>query len=234
MEVITIKNADVSSIKLVNPESSKGNLFCEISNKSHGCFVQTPKLHYKKISDESLELKFSNEKNTDSISSFYNLIQDIETKICTLLFENSEEWFSDSIPYETIRNNLFKSVLRLPERFEDSINFSVNIPKNIDGSLDIEIFDTNENKHSFDEVFNTSDVKEITTLLHVKELIINSNQAYIVWEVVQILIHKKKKKIKGFGIRKETIEETPEKLKIELQPEVIKKIDEEIEGNSVL
>ena len=212
MDIITVNNNTLDAVKLVNPESSKGVLFCDVVNGSSGLFIQTPKLHYEL--NDGFTFMFSNEKKSDSVAEFYNLIKGVEDKICHLLADVSGEWFSDVIDFKTIKDKLFKSILTLPKNYGDDISFDASIPYDKDVA-DVEVFDTSKNQLDF-EIFSGDPPKEVTALLSVRELVIKSNQATLKWEVVQVLVHKKKKthNIKGFGIRAAPDEKPLEKLQI--------------------
>lgn len=211
MLILTTKDFSLENITLTNPESSSGMMTCDINNGDDGVYVQTPKVFFSETTN-GVKLFFNNEKKTDSLDVLYGIIKDIEDIVCEKLSGNSSSWFSSEIPLEVIRNNLFKSSIRLPNRISEPLSFIVDVPTLQDGSRDIEVFDSARNSIGYSGLFD-SNVKESTFLLHARELKITSNQASISWEIVQVLIHKKKKKIKGFGIRMEEQEET-EKIDI--------------------
>lgn len=217
MLILTTKDSQIENIDLCNPECSNGVLFCDVSKNGDPLYIQTPKLFFSETSN-GLRLMFDNEKKSESIDTFYGMVRDIEDSICDKLSERSEEWFPNKISSETIKNSLFRSSIKLPNRINDPLSFVIEIPRLGDNTMDVEFFDSSQNKKSYSDLFN-SQVKECTFLLTIKELNITSTQASIVWELVQVLIHKKKKKVKGFGIR---IEEPLPVPKIKLGIESLK------------
>lgn len=233
MLILTTKSFDLDRLTLSNPEKYNDVMYCEISNDNSQLYIQTPKLFFKESSD-GIRLFFKNEKNTDSVDTFYGMVRDIEESICNKLSEKSSDWFSTEINLDDIRDSLFNTAIKLPTRISDPLSMIVDVPVLPNGEKDVEIFDSSKNNRCYSELFSQY-VTESTFLLQAKDLKITSNQATISWEVVQVLIHKKKKKIKGFGIRMED-EEHIEKLRIgiidpiaDIQEEVVT-IGENTEG----
>ena len=214
MLIITTKDIELN-LSLNNPECSNGVLFCDVNNENDPLYIQTPKLFFRE-SGSGLRLMFDNDKKTNSVNTFYGQIRDIEDRVCELLAGKSEEWFPNKVSLEVVRDSLFRSSIKLPKRIGDPLSFIVGVPRLGNGDIDVELFDSNKSKKSYDDMLNEH-VKECTFLLTVKELNVTSTQASLVWELVQVLIHKKKKKVKGFGIR---IEEPlpPQKIKLGFQP----------------
>lgn len=226
MLILTTKDSQIENIDLCNPECSNGVLFCDVTQNNDPLHIQTPKLFFSETSS-GIRLMFDNEKKTNSIDTFYGMIRDIEDTVCDKLAERSEEWFPNKISSETIKNSLFRSSIKLPNRINDPLSFVIEIPRLGDNTMDVEFFDSNQTKRNYDDLFSPQ-VKECTFLLTVKELNITSTQASIVWELVQVLIHKKKKKVKGFGIKPEEYLPVP-KIKLGIETFEAKEIEEKIE-----
>lgn len=211
MLILTTKSFDLEKLTISNPEKYNDVMYCELSNDDSPLYVQTPKLNFRESSD-GIRVFFKNEKNTDSVDTFYGMVRDIEESICEKLSEKSIDWFSTEINLDDIRDSLFNTAIKLPTRISEPFSMIVDVPVLPNGEKDIEIFDSSKNSKSYSDLFSKY-VSESTFLLQAKDIKITSNQATISWEVVQVLIHKKKNKIKGFGIRIEN-EEFTEKLKI--------------------
>ena len=230
MLILTTKESSIENIDLCNPECSNGVLFCDVTHNNDPLYIQTPKLFFSETSS-GLRLMFDNEKKTNSIDTFYGMVRDIEDQVCDKLAENSGEWFPNKISSETIKNSLFRSSIKLPNRINDPLSFVVEIPRLGDNTMDVEFFDSCKNKRNYGDLFNNH-VKECTFLLSVKELNITSTQASLVWELVQVLIHKKKKKVKGFGIRIE--DSLPvQKIKLGIETTENEKVQEEVKDVEV-
>lgn len=200
MLILTTKSCAIENLTLNNPETSDGVMYCEISQENSPIYIQTPKMFFRETTD-GIRILFDNEKKTESVNILYGMIRDIENNICKSLSQNSINWFSESLSLDIISDNLFKTSIKLPDRISEPLSLIVDVPT-LDGSKDIEIFDMSRNPREYSELFDEN-IKESTFLIHAKDLKITSSQASISWEIVQVLIHKKKKKIKGFGIRVE-------------------------------
>lgn len=192
MLIITSKDiASVEEVTLKAGDNCGDGIFFDISDGD--LYIQTPRLNFEH--DDRLKIFFGNEKNTESVNDFYMVLRKIEERVCMLLSENSDKWFASKLSLDVIMNDLFKSCIRLPDRIGDPLYF---VSPTVD---DFEIYDTSREQKSLEDMKN---VRECTFLLRAKDLYVNSNQANINWEVVQVLIHRKKAILKGFGIREES------------------------------
>jgi hypothetical protein len=209
MLILTTKSFCLEKLTLTNPFSSGGVMYCGISNDSDPLYLQTPRLLFDS-SGEDLRIFFDNEKKTEDVNVFYGMVRDIEDSLCENLSLHSGDWFSGDIPLGVIKDNLFKTSIKLPSRISESLSLLSRVPVLPGGGKDVEVFDASRTPREYSEL---GSVKEATFLLHAKELVITSTQASISWELVQVLVHKKKKKVKGFGIRTDA-EDPPEKINI--------------------
>lgn len=212
MLILTVKSFDLSELTLRNPETSNGVMFCDVSLGNDPLYVQTPRMTFEETSG-GIRLFFGDSSKMENINIFYGMLRDIEAKVCEILSAKSGDWFQSPIPLDTIKNSLFRNCIQLPMRIGEPLSMVVGIPLLPNGDRDIEIFDTSRRERSYQDLLGS---KECTFLLTAKELSISSTQANIVWELVQVLTHPIKKKVKGFGIRTEHPEY--EKLSLGLVP----------------
>lgn len=216
---LSTTNDNTSDISFSDPENSDDVLYCEILNGSEPLYVQTPKLIFK-ISDDkkSMNILFKNLKsNSDElVTPFYTLIKNIESSICSKISESSKNWFSQEINKNTIEENLYKSVILLPKILGNPLGMKVKLPYNTKNEEEFEVYNKTQKKLDLSYLEKNNNL-ECTFLLLAKELIISSTQAQVEWEMVQVLTHKKKKKIKGFGIRhdKNNVENLKPSIKVE-------------------
>lgn len=231
MNSISIKNAsEVDSLCLSDPYVSNTDelnkvLFCEIKNGSdQQLYIQTPKMMFSNPLEDSVELMFKSSEQ-ESIDMFYDLISNVEKKLCKIISEYSHSWFSQQLTSDEIKSNLFKNSVSLPERLKDPLAMKIKIQKDDEGRTDFEIYDRSQKKLDYE--YMKSRNYECTFLITAKELIISRSQARIEWELVQVLVHKKKKNIKGFGIRKETPKETSNEISNEKETPKEKEISNE-------
>jgi len=218
MLTVSIENNDLSELKFSEPENNGELMYCEILNNTSPLYIQTPKLNFT-INEKTIDILFKNNKPTQELQMYYELIKNIEDNICNKISEHSPTWFSQQLNQNTIKQDLFKSSILLPEKLENPLGMKTNIPHDQEGNVDFEIYNKNQNKLDIEYLKKNPNL-ECTFLITAKELIISSTQAQVDWEIVQILVHKKKNKIKGFGIRED-------KNKISLLKPTIKLEDED-------
>ena len=212
--VFTTKDNDLSKVNLSNPESSNGVIFVDVNIDTDKFYIQTPRLKFGSMEvNGDIKLILDNEKKTETVNDFYNIIRNVEDKVCNELHKNSKQWFPNELPLDIISNHLFRTSIKLPTKIGEPLSLLVNIQK------ETEVFDSSKQKVDIKDIFQES-IKECTFLLGIKELNITSNQASLVWEVEQILTHKKKNKIKGFKIKLDPID-PPEKLIIGVIPSTL-------------
>lgn len=209
MLILTVKSFDLEELTLRNPETSDGVMFCDPVMGNDPLYVQTPRMTFEET-PSGIRLLFDNpnRNNSTDINTFYGMVRDIETRVCEVLAAKSGDWFSSEtresrIPLDTIKNSLFRNCIQLPMRIGEPLSMIVGVPLLPNGDRDIEVFDTSRREKSYEDLLAS---RECTFLLTVRELSISSTQANLVWEVVQVLTHTAKKKVKGFGIRTETPE----------------------------
>lgn len=193
--IVSVKDNSLEKLTLGFPENSENVLYSEIYNGNEPFYVQSPRVHYKINDDKTVSLLFDDER----LSSFFDLILQVEKRVCQLISEKSESWFAEKMDYSSIWKNLFRRIVAVPENLKDPLEMKVKIPK-VNGEYDFEIYNKMQKKLDF-SAFEKS--TECTFLLLAKEIVISSTVSEIEWELVQVLIHKKKKKVKGFGIRNE-------------------------------
>lgn len=213
--MITINSYSLEHMSLSNPEKVDNGLYCEVKYENEQMYIQTPKLKYSIDDQSSFKLHFENSKGIEGADKFYKMVREIENKVCDVIANNSSKWFSKELSFKTIKNDLFKTNVCMPEELCDKIKYLVNIPLNDDNTWDIEIYNKKKELLPTSELLAGSSSLECYFLLLVKGVHITSSQAVVDWELVQALIHKPRivKKVKGFGIRQEVDEDTsPEQL----------------------
>lgn len=154
--------------------------------------------------DRANSVQLDNAHNRKGIEAFYDKIKDIESSVCEQISKNSESWFGTSLDYETILNSLFNTALKVPSRFNEPFSMYTEF-----NSKNIAIYDAKKRPRTVDDV-----VGEVTVLLHAKRVVLSSMSAHIEWEILQVLIHKKKSVIKlsELTIREEVEEHVPVEL----------------------
>lgn len=202
---LSTKNNDTTNISFSEPENNEDILFCEILNGSEPLYIQTPKMMFKEEENNKLQILFQNLKDTESLNPFYEFFKNVEQTICSKISESSKNWFSQEISQQSIQQNLYKTAITLPEKLNFPLGIKINLPYNNKGEEDFEIYNRSQKRLDFDYLIKNNNT-ECTFLLLAKELVISSTQAHVEWELVQALVHKKKKKITGFGIRKDKTE----------------------------
>lgn len=212
MKILTVKDTSIENITLGEPEHNDDVIYVDIKNEKNPLYIQTPKMYISEINGSKVKLYFDNEKEDDpKLDIFYELIQNIEQKICSLISKNSSNWFPEEISSEDLMDNLFNSSLKLPKKFKDSIYFVSNIPYEND-KINFEIY--NQRKQLI-KPENIKEDTEIITLLLANEVIITSSSAHVYWEVAQMKVYKKRESHLSYKIRKE--EETLKKLNVNVR-----------------
>lgn len=202
--VLSVTNRSLEGIVLCAPESGRDGFFCEIKSAQGDILcIQTPKFFFKK-NEDSIDIIFNNLKGGEHPNEFYKIVRSFENYICDELSKNSLKWFSKNLTTEVVRGCLFKSCISLPDNLGETFKMRVSVNKE-----DTEIYNTNKQQVSIEEL---EGVAECTFLISAKEVYITPTQAQVMWELVQVLIHKKKSLPRGFGIKHE--EHTPGELQM--------------------
>lgn len=202
MLILTTKEFDIENLTLTNPEKIDGKLISNVNVGDDALHFQTPKMLFERHDESSLDLILDSE-NVD-VKSFYANVRSIENRVCDLISQNSQKWFSSELSREVVINNLFRSSFKIPDTLDQVQKMNVL-------HEDVEVFDTSKRERKFEDMF-LDNVVSCTFLLIAKNVTITSNSASIVWDIVQVLIHRKKSKVKGFGIKMDT--EDVEKLDV--------------------
>jgi hypothetical protein len=212
--IVTIDD-DLSNLVLKYPENCNDMLYSGIYNNNDPLYIQTPRMTYE-ISESHATLFFNKEKH----AKFFEFLKNIENKVCQLISDNSESWFESKISTRAILEDLFKSSIKVPSKLLDPLQVKVKLSKN-------DVFEVyNKKQKKLDvSVLKSEDISECTFLLLAKEVVISSTQANINWEITQAMVHKKKKALKGFGIRQEKVIQ-PIKVKNDDETVKIKLINE--------
>lgn len=196
---LSIKNQNLESIQFSEPNKGEDEqLYCDVLNNKEPLYIQTPKMKYNVLSN-SVQLLF----DSDNLSDFYSLIKNMESKMCEKLQHVSNTWFSQQISKELIEKDLWKSCINIPTKLKDPLSITVKIPYTAEGEEDFEVYNTSKKKLGLSFLKKNENSVEGTFLIVAKEMTINSTRVDIEWELVQVLVHTKKKKLKGFGIREE-------------------------------
>jgi hypothetical protein len=187
--MIITKTGEDFSLVLEKPSAtSTGTLRTKIQNtqngKSHEFYVQTPRLPFKRDEPNKINLFFDTTTAKRS-NCFYTFVRQIEDTICEQLSEFSKEYFTEYIDAKSIKENLLRSVVSLPDSLDAQIYMSLNMAPYC------EIYD------SKGALMKQPPVSSATSpfpppgmlgkcILHVKDIIISSIQAVVTWEVAQI------------------------------------------------
>ena len=207
---LSVNNSDTTGITFSEPENNEDILFCELLNGKEPLYVQTPKMMFEVNNQKSMTLLFQCLKdNSDEIlNPFYEFLKTIESTLCSKISEYSKTWFSQEISQQTIKNDLYKTSIVLPQSLKDPLGMKISLPYNNQGQEEFEVYNKSQKRLDFSYLTKNPNI-ECTFLLLAKELVLTSTQAHVEWELVQVLTHKKKKKITGFGIRKDKNEHHP-------------------------
>lgn len=197
MKILTTGEAsleNLSKLSLDNPEKVKDLFYLSIKYESDFFYLQTPRMYVTEDPiGHGINLIFDNKKSGESLRQFYKSFRDIEKKICKLVSDGSESWFSKKITQKETKE-LFKTSLVLPQTLDDKITL------NIQNGINFEIYNQKKNKIELNALKPNM---EVITLLLPNELVITSTSFYIVWEIAQMKVYQSSKKIKGYGIRNE-------------------------------
>jgi hypothetical protein len=170
----------------------------EIMDENNGPIaVQSSRVFW----DKKTNIQLNNSHNDKGVESFYDKIKDVESRICEQISKNSESWFGTELDYKTVLNSLFNTALKVPSRYNEPFSMYVD-----NSNPEIVIYDAKKRPRTKEDIDG-----EVTVLLHAKRIIISSMSAYIEWEILQVLIHKKKSTIKlsELSIREEPEEHVP-------------------------
>lgn len=182
---------------------SDGLYASEIMDENRGpVAVQSSRVFWDK---EFGRLQLDNAHNRKGIETFYDKVKDVESRVCEQISNNSESWFGTKLEFETVRDSLFNTALKVPTRFNEPFSMYVDI------SDEVSLYDAKKRPRTVEDV-----VGEVTVLLHAKRVVLSSMSAHIDWEILQVLIHKKKTVIKLSELK---IQEEPEEhVPVELFP----------------
>lgn len=166
-------------LKLKFPtEISEGSYASEIVDENNGpIVVQSSRVFW----DKANKLILDNAHGRKGIETFYDKVKNVENQVCEQICQNSENWFGTELEFDTVTHSLFATSLNVPSRFNEPFSMHVNVSK------DVSLYDAKKRPRTLDDING-----EVTVLLHAKRVVLNSMSAHIDWELVQVLIHKKK------------------------------------------
>ncbi len=207
---LSVNNSDTTNIKFSEPENNEDILFCELLNGKEPLYVQTPKMMFELNEDKSMTLLFQclKDNTIDALNPFYKFLRNLENTLCSKISECSKTWFSQEISQQTIEHNLYKTSIILPQSLKDPLGMKISLPYNNQGQEEFEVYNKSQKRLDLSYLSKNPNI-ECTFLLLAKELVLTSTQAHVEWELVQVLVHKKKKKLTGFGIRNDKNEHQP-------------------------
>jgi len=156
--------------------------------------------------DKTNVVQLDNAHNRKGIEAFYDKVKDVESRVCEQISKNSETWFGTELEFGVVQNSLFNTALKVPSRFNEP--FSMYVETN---SKELSIYDAKKRPRTIEDI---GDGCETTVLLHAKRVVLSSMSAHIDWEILQVLIHKKKTVIKlaELSIQEEPEEHVPGEL----------------------
>jgi len=207
---LSVNNSDTTNINFSEPENNEDILFCELLNGKEPLYVQTPKMTFELNNEKSMTLLFQclKDDTAEVLNPFYKFLKTIESTLCSKISECSKTWFSQEISQQTIEKNLYKTSIVLPQSLKDPLGMKISLPYNNQGQEEFEVYNKSQKKLDLSYLSKNPNI-ECTFLLLAKELVLTSTQAHVEWELVQVLTHKKKKKLTGFGIRNDKNEHQP-------------------------
>ena len=161
-------------------EISDGLFGSNISNKNQPFILQTCRVKW----DLSNTLLLKNDHNNKNVDNFYDKFINIENDLCQNLSYNSTKWFGTDLSFDKIKS-MFVSSLKIPNKFNEPFKLQFN-----DINEELKVYDIKNRKKSLEDIQDN----EITCLLHGKQLFITEDMVYVDWELIHVMIHKKKNK----------------------------------------
>jgi len=186
-------------MKLSFPVEIDEGLYSSDVNSNDPFILQTCRVKWK--SEDINTIYLENDHDNKKIDKFFDNIRDVESTVCEAVSKKSEKWFGVHLDIKKLKD-MFQTSLRLPSNYSSSFQLHVDTV-----SDNLQLYDQKNRKKTIDDVENN----EVTCLLQVKKIYITEVSLSIHWELLQIMIHKKKKPIIMGSISIQDESDEPEK-----------------------
>jgi hypothetical protein len=159
----------------------------------------------------SLDVSFKGLDSDPKIKTFHDKMKELDEKILEQGVNSSKQWFG-KIMKKVVLEELFRPVVKPakdPEKYSPTIKFKImNVNQ-------VEIYDTDKNKLTMDQIVSGSQVQAIIECASVWFV----NKTFgVTWKLVQLQL-KKPDRIAGFSFAQEEEDEEEDEEEVEVEVE---------------
>jgi hypothetical protein len=204
-------NCSIDKIIFSKPKKHGEYLICKVKyddSESNQLVVQLPKMKVVDnfIQSEEVEvpknvsLEFINNKSKYN-KEVYDFLSKLDDYIINFIHKNSLEWFSKEIPLDFL-SKMYNKFIKAPKDSESqcTMNFSLKKTKE---KLDCVLMDNKKNELELSDFKKDSLVECITQL---KYIIFSKDTCFTIWELCNIKLYKKIKRVPKFGFIEDSTE----------------------------
>jgi hypothetical protein len=159
-------------------------------------FIQSEEVEVPK----NVSLEFINNKSKYN-KEVYDFLSKLDDYIINFIHKNSLEWFSKEIPLDFL-SKMYNKFIKAPKDSESqcTMNFSLKKTKE---KLDCVLMDNKKNELELSDFKKDSLVECITQL---KYIIFSKDTCFTIWELCNIKLYKKIKRVPKFGFIEDSTE----------------------------
>lgn len=194
MSIFTTEETDFSNVGVSSPRTSGNVMYADILNGEDPLYLQIPRTRCT-LNGPILSIEMTSD-------SFYGLLRSLEQKLCEIVARYSKEWFTSPLSVNDVSHKLFRTAIKLPGALHDPLTMSVHAPYSRK-QHEFEVY-TRPGRVQSPAYLEKRPRSECTVLVLAKDLIFTESSVAVSWELAQVLVHAKKKTVKGFVVRTDT------------------------------
>jgi len=164
-KIIRYNKLELDTLKYYKPIQQNNLYFGSMNYKEESCFIQTPKLIFKEINeDSSTKQKYLVVTVDPHDFSFYDLLVKLDDHNLSQTYKSSKEWFNKELPMDVLEN-MYR---RISEPFvKDTIpEIKIKIPFH-KGKIQSKVYDQSNTIIDYEQL---KEGYHIICILHIKGL----------------------------------------------------------------
>jgi len=178
----------IDDIKILKPKKNGIFLLSKIgTSHDDSIIIQLPKMKFKSVNDKLIELEFlknSSEYNKESLV----FLNKLDSRILQIVHENSEEWFGQTIPIESVQkmysSNIINIITGISSENTSKMRFKF---KNL---KDLSFVDHRNDELIFSDISDIPENSNVESIAQIKYLVFSKDKFHVIWELLLIKLNK--------------------------------------------